>query len=130
MISSSKGFWLRKPTLVAQALAQGSARRLPQAVAQLSSVPTDVKLRLQNIYVYTVANADQEFVLLSGEVKFHDRVGICLEVTQVDPEVDSPAGSYARFLTTRSSLQQGGNRRLGLMFFAEADAHALVSKVC
>lgn len=72
------------------ALAQGSARRLPQAVAQLSSVPTDVKLRLQNIYVYTVANADQEFVLLSGE---------------------------------------GGNRRLGLMFFAEADAHALVSKI-
>ena len=54
--------------LFVQAIASGSAKRLPRAIADVSDAPLDIKARLRNVFVYTVTNNKNEFVLLSGEV--------------------------------------------------------------
>ena len=72
---SSDSFGLQSPGLL-QAIAAGSRQRLPKAIAEIAEKgPQDVQARLQNIFVYTVTNNNNELILLSGEVQhiFHGK---------------------------------------------------------
>ena len=46
-----------------------ATRRIPQPVLDLASTLDDMKARVAAIPVYTVANKEDEFVLLAGEVR-------------------------------------------------------------
>jgi hypothetical protein len=46
----------------------GSDRRKPQPICDLAYNPEEIKARLAGIPVYTVANKQNEFVLVAGEV--------------------------------------------------------------
>ena len=61
---------LREPVL-SQSLSMGPGgcdRRKPQPVCDLAYNPEEIKARLAGIPVYTVANKQNEFVLVAGEV--------------------------------------------------------------
>lgn len=83
----------------------------------------DVKARLAGVPVYTVAKKDNsEFVLVSGEVRnlaLHPSTRLLSNVSRAQSELGHPL--------------QGENgsspRQLGLFFFNESDAAAMVAKV-
>lgn len=52
-------------------LGGAAASRRPQPVFDLAISLPDIKARVASIPVYTVANKDNEFVLVSGEVCLH-----------------------------------------------------------
>ncbi|EIE26430.1 hypothetical protein COCSUDRAFT_58968 [Coccomyxa subellipsoidea C-169] len=81
-------------SIIIDSLSLGAATSTyrPQPICDLAYNPEEIKARLSGVPVYTVANKQNEFVLVAGE--------------------------------------SGGEvRQLGLIFFSEADAHALVQKV-
>ena len=96
----------------------GAATRRPQPMFDLASSAADMKARVAGIPVYTVANKADEFVLVTGgEVKDFITCGhIMLPVT-----VHSRLQHWA--------VQEGDKKQLGLFFFVESDAKALVEKV-
>ena len=62
--------WSRALCCLLQSVASTSGRRQRRAqpVAELAADAEDIKSRLANVPVYTVANKKNEFVLVSGEV--------------------------------------------------------------
>ena len=124
-----------------------SRRRQPQPVADLAYNPEDIKARLSAVNVYTVANKKKEFVLVSGEVRRAHLSGRNLGLSSPGrvpcDHVAYPSVCAATFpawlrleaheLESRrgSTAAQGDSeeRQLGLFFFKEADAKALIDKV-
>ena len=117
-------------------------------MAEVAYNPEDIKARLSAVNVYTVANQKNEFVLVSGEVSLspsqvaavpascsaraaqtscahHNAHHATLHIAH--SSVRALARQFCEALCAR---RQGDSeeRQLGLFFFKEADAKALIDK--
>ena len=95
-------------------------------MADLAADAEDIKSRLANVPVYTVANKKNEFVLVSGEV--------CSSALTLQITASSCGHSYRGRTSSRADNKaacqgESDTKQLGLFFFSEPDARALVEKV-
>ena len=108
----------------------GRDRRKPQPICDLAYNPEEIKARLAGIPVYTVANKQNEFVLVAGEVRNPSMHPISSPATGLAFPALPASEQCWRLRAVYCSVQSGGEvRQLGLIFLSEADAHALVEKV-
>ena len=96
----------------------GGATRRPQPLFEIASSAADMKARVAGIPVYTVANKADEFVLVTGgEVR---TFVVCRHIM-----LSATVQQWLQHWT----VQEGDKKQLGLFFFVESDAKALVDKV-
>ena len=111
----------------------GSSRRSSaQPICDIAYNPEEIKARLSGVPVYTVANKQNEFILVAGEVRRPSEQFSMLTRPSLGSHAPCNCYTQNQFLSqfTVRNLQSGDQvKQLGLIFMSEADANALVEKV-
>lgn len=126
---------LRSYNLRMQSISLGGSprRSSAQPICDVAYNPEEIKARLSGVPVYTVANKQNEFILVAGEVGGHLSTcppvpqRRCWQLTTLCMLHLENAMSWSTWCHVQSGEQV---KQLGLIFMSEDDANALVEKVC